>query len=70
MDSVKQSNGLQDVSARALAIARQIDQLAPGSYYIHVEKVADRAAQWAVKIVGEVLVRELKVYIPKDEKAE
>lgn len=60
-------NPTPDVSPRALAIARQIDRLAPGSYYIHVEKVEDRAAQWAVRIVGEVMVKELKVYIPKEE---
>ena len=62
--------GNVDVSPRALAIARQIDRLAAGSYYIHVEKIDAKDQQWNVRIVGEIMVKELKVYIPKEDKQE
>lgn len=54
-----------DVSPRALAIARQIDRLAPGTYSIRVDKSSPTdSSQWQVTIVGEVVVKEFKAFTP------
>jgi hypothetical protein len=60
-------NPANHVTPRALAIARQIDQLAPGTYIIELAKVEDKAARWSVEISGTVRVKELNVYEPKEK---
>jgi len=55
----------QEVSNRALAIARQIDRLGSGTYTIRLEKFESAGDQWNVKIEGVVEVREFRAYEPR-----
>lgn len=57
----------QDVSRRALSIARTIDRLPPGEYNLSLVKPGVKAADWQIEIVRtERLERAvLKKYLPE-----
>lgn len=53
-----------DVSPRALAIARRLDRLKPGTYMIRLEKTDGADSQWAVEIDGMISVYVFKAGNP------
>jgi hypothetical protein len=52
---------ITDLSPRVVSLAREIDRLPPGEYFIHLEKGEIRAAPWQAEIqrVEPVRVMEL-----------
>lgn len=51
MTATVQSAGVNDISERAVQLARMIDRLPPGTYSVEVLKPELKAASWKIVIV-------------------